>query len=492
MLLQMCTEDVYRKNAFHILGLPTNATLKQIRHRQEDLEAAKSLGKKNWYQEFRHWLGAEIPSESNVDEAFESLKDPTQRIVSEFFWVWPDESDESVASDFLCGRRNEAIAKWCSASDAFGVKRLIAKHNLAVVYQALAIEGERQVLEGKEISKSEIDDYWQKSFVHWEELAADDDFWSFYEQRMREFDDPRLTCGFIRRIRHELPIAFDNINARLALRYAKQENAFDAQRHVQYMKRTMCGFDDIELSFESLFEPLAKKIEHVIRGCDELLLKDQANGAKCIEQLLEASKEVVNAVNYLLDANNPLRCRILEDIFHACNGYLVSFGNRTKKWNECLALNNRLRPLACTEELCKRVEENNKILENNVEQAEVENTCFSCGNHGGVKRLLGGVVTIRMIPVTLCGKVQRNYESFGSVKYVKREIEVPCCDRCKVFVNKIFANEKLYKYPPIAKAIQDGYVIGKTPTEAQMRQTWGLPARKGPLLQRSVWNLQKP
>ena len=47
ILRQMCTEDVYRKNAFHILGLPTDATIKAIRRRREDLDSAWELGEES-------------------------------------------------------------------------------------------------------------------------------------------------------------------------------------------------------------------------------------------------------------------------------------------------------------------------------------------------------------------------------------------------------------------------------------------------------------
>lgn len=488
VLMQVCNENVYRSNPFHVLGLPSNATPKQIRRRKEDLESARELGEQNWINEFTHYLCKEgTPTEAKVNEAFEVLEDPAKRIVAEFFWFWPIEDSDEAMADILGGRHTVAISKWSNAALSFGRKRAIAQHNLAVIYQLLAIEGENKMLEGSSSIKLDTEGYWCKSFDYWEELADEDDFWSIFEQRMREFDDPRLTGGFVRRIREEFPVAFDNINARFALRYALKDDVVEAQRHVHYMKKTMSGIDDVEQSFETLFEPLERKIVSGIKGCDELLAKDSANGAQCAEQLLTLSNDIVTAANYLLDADNPLRCRILEGIFQACNNYLVAFGNQTKKWKECLDLNERLKPLACTDALRKRVEENGKILEGNVEDAIDETICFSCGKRNGEKRLFGGVVTISKKAVALYGNIQRNYESFGGVRFSKHDIEVPCCEKCSVI-----SNDKLYKFPPIAKAMQAGFFIGSAPTDSQMRQAWGLPAQKVALPQRSVWHLQKP
>lgn len=488
ILMLVCTENVYRDNPFHVLGLPSTATPKQIRRRKEDLESAHELGGRSWINEFKHYLGKEgIPTEAKVNEAFEVLEDPAKRIVAEFFWFWPTEDSDAAIADILSGRNTDAISKWSNLALSFGRKRAIAQHNLAVIYQLLAIEGEYKALEGSGSIDRETEVYWSRSFGYWEELADEDDFWSLFEQRMREFDDPRLTGGFVRRVREEFPVAFDNINARFALRYALKDNAIEARRHVQYVKKTMSGIDDVEQSFETLFEPLERKIVNGIKECDKLLAKDSANGAQCAKQLLTLSKDIVTAANYLLDADNPLRCRILEGIFQACNHYLVAFGNQTKKWKECLVLNEQLQPLACTDALKKRVEENGKILVRNAEDEVDETRCYSCGKRNGEKRLIGGVVKISKKKVTLCGDIQRNYESFGSVRFSKREIEVPCCEKCKVI-----KNEKLYQFQPIAKALQAGFVIESEPTDFQMRRVWGLPEEKVELPQRDIWNLQEP
>lgn len=43
-LKHVCTARVYLDNPFHLLGVPTTATPRQIRRRMEDLESAHALG----------------------------------------------------------------------------------------------------------------------------------------------------------------------------------------------------------------------------------------------------------------------------------------------------------------------------------------------------------------------------------------------------------------------------------------------------------------
>lgn len=482
ILQGLCTEEVYRKNAFHVIGLSSVATPKQIRRRREDLEAARDLGVENWKSEFRHWIGsASIPNEEEVNAAFGFLEDPAQRIVSEFFWFWPLGDDDDAVSDALSGNLSAAMEKWASASLRFGRRRSIALHNLAVVYHLRSIDGEMQLLSGHAVGRDVLEEQWTKCFAYWEELADEDSFWEIYEARMRESDDPRLTGGFIRRIREEFPIAFDNINANLALMYARKGDEQNAKRHVAYMKKTMSSIDDVEQSFDTLFEPLESQVSRIIKGCDARVAKDAKEGAACVEELLKSSQDIVTAATFLLDRRNQRRTRILAEIFKACNGYLVSYGNSTSRWETCLRLNDRLRPLACTDELLKRVDENGSILRENVERAQQENVCCGCGKHAGQKRLMGSIVTIAKQTFDLYGNVRRNPQSFGGVSYSTLKIDVPCCDKCRSL-----QSHQVEKFAPIAKALKEGFNFGKEPTKGDMRRAWGLPPTEQTLVPRRV------
>ena len=482
ILRQMCTEDVYRKNAFHILGLPTDATIKAIRRRREDLDSAWELGEESWRREFRHWLcKTNVPDKEAVAGAFTFIEDPANRIVSEFFWVWPMKKMDSFDREMTYEKLPKILDKWLETVYSVGDNRSIAQHNLAVIYQHLAIEGEFQMLEGQQISIADVKENWAKSFKYWESLAYDDDFWRLYEKRLREFDDPRLTSGFLKRLRDEFPIAFDNINARLAFLYAKQENERDARRHVQYMKKTMSGIDDVAQTLENLFMPLQRQVHSLIVGCDERVRQDPAVGAECFENVLDASSEIVVAAKYLLEADNGLRERIFSEIFQACNGYLIAFGNKTTQWSKCLELNKRLHDLACTPELLQKVDDNENILQANVDQFVIADTCCGCGKRSGERRFWGSRVQLKNQKVKLYGNIRRNYESFGGVVYSTREIDVPCCEKCSP-LNDV----QIRKYPPLMRAMKEGFKIGDAPTQTEMRLTWGLPAHIGALPRHTI------
>lgn len=465
----MCTEQVYNNNIFHLLGLNTTATPRQIRRRREDIDSAKDFGADSWKNEFRHLLGnRSLPSEDEINEAFDKLEDPEYRIVSEFFWMWPMEEDDPALGFLTEGRRSDAFDVWEQAALGFGRKRSIAQHNLAVAYQLYAIDAELQAIDFNGAVppdyKATMCEYWEKSFAYWEDLADNDDFWELFERRMREFDDPRLTGGFVRRLREEFPIAFDNINARLAFEYARRGKHDEARRHVEYMKQTMSGLDDVEKSFESLFEPVEKRLAVLVKRYDEKIKQSPSSGSRLVKDFLADAVEIINVTTGLLDSSSPIKIRILSDIVLSSNGYLVAFGNKTQKWKECLELNQQLMSLACTSDLKKKLEANAKVLRENIIAYNEENTCWAC------KRTKDTLGTMGVHAVKMYGEVSRDYRTYGRVTYSTRTIEIPCCSQCRPL-----SSTKVRSYPAVQKALANGWKIGDGPDQDEMRRVWGLP-----------------
>ena len=325
MLLQMCTENVYNDNIFHVLGLPINATPKKIRRRREDVEAASTLGGETWKNEFRHLLGHRgIPSLEEVNSAFERL-------------------------DALC----------------MGKRRSIAQHNLAVIYQFYAIDAEQQMLDQMKSNSSLLEDqewvdfksktceYWEKSFSYWEEIVDNDEFWNQFVVRLQIVDDPRLTIGLARQIREEFPIAFDNINAGLAVAYARINKFEEAKRHVDYMVKTMRGLDNVDESFKTIFEPMERRVALLIARYDEKARDDGKSAKECVDELLHETEEIRRVAHALLAHGQRLRTKLFADIVSACNRYQVIYGNATKDWKGCSKILKKLETMDKTDDLAR-------------------------------------------------------------------------------------------------------------------------------------------
>lgn len=386
-LMRLCNENVYNDNVFHLLGLRTTATPRQIRRKRDDFESAKALGLESWREAFKHLMGNRpIPTSEDVEEAFNHLEDPEYRIVSEFFWMWPLGDDDHALDELADGRRNNALSIWEQEALGFGKKRTIAQHNLAVAYQFYALDAELQALDNggymPQEFRTKMLSYWEKSFSYWEEIADNDELWEIFESRMREFDDPRLTGGFIRRFRAEFPVAFDNINAQLAARYAKGSHFGDAKRHVEYMSRTMSGLDDVQENMNIIFTPMEQRVDLLIDGYEEKVKTNPKQGLEYANKLLAETEEIRRVAEGLLKENQRIRTGIFTKIVSACNRYQVQYGNKTEEWEGCRNLLLRLKEIACTPESKKIVEKNIETVDGNIKYDKLQNNCLCCGREG--------------------------------------------------------------------------------------------------------------
>ena len=276
--MAVSTPAVYRENAFRITGLSVDATPREIKRRIDDLKAVEEMGDAD--EEHVHAYALEpLPSLEQIREAAQRLHDPERRIVEEFFWFWPEEwgagkKDPAIRS-LLNDDADTAFSAWSETlSDDHGSASTVAKHNLAVMYQLVALDSEQLALENdlEEEQHETLSEYWRTSFKWWEELTDDELFWSMVTDRIRMLDDPRLTTGFARRMRATLPKAMDKINAMLAISFIERGKHELAEKHVDYMVETHQGQDDVAGTMALVTKPLLNRlktsIDHTERTCN--------------------------------------------------------------------------------------------------------------------------------------------------------------------------------------------------------------------------------
>ena len=91
-----------------------------------------------------------------------------------------------------------------------------------------------------------IKGFWGDGFARWEELVDSDELWDILKERVRSLKDEALTTGFVRRMRRVIPLALDRVNAEAALKFAEQGRMDWAKFHVDYMRETNQGLDDVD------------------------------------------------------------------------------------------------------------------------------------------------------------------------------------------------------------------------------------------------------
>jgi hypothetical protein len=222
--MQSAHLSIYRENTFRITGLPVDATEREIKKHAEKLKLLEELGQGQDANKAAFALNPP-PSVEQIRAAMQRLKEPELRLIDEFFWFWPNEfgksANDPAIQAVLAGDSQKALNIWLQTEKDTEFN-FIAWHNIAVLFHTSALDWTTyQILTNtSESAGKKIEEMWKNSFSRWEKVATDDRVWDKIKTRIKDLDDPRLTTGFVRRMRETFPEAQDKINAEVALRFA--------------------------------------------------------------------------------------------------------------------------------------------------------------------------------------------------------------------------------------------------------------------------------
>lgn len=431
-LLTACTPQLYAENAFRLTGLAVHATARDIRRRQEDLKAVE--GTSDWQDEHTHALSLdEHPTPEHVNAAFLKLQDPERRLIDELFWFWPltpGHGNHDEALQLLKnGKDTEACQIWENTPRHRTHDGLAAMHNLAIYHHLLAIEQETrsQHRHSKQPAAEELKvivAHWQKAMSYWETIVDEDAFWKLVTDRVRETNDPRLTTGFVRRLRATFPLAFDQINAILAATYAEASHFEHARRHVKYMEATQTGQDDIEKTIRTIFAPLEKRVNMLVEHAVADSRKRPEDGLKNAKHLLQATKEPLAVAKGLLDEGHTVRALLFDAVAEAAFSCLITYGNKTEDWQPCADLLTEVENLAVSKEARSRIRNNRDIARKNHEGKQLREQCWFCKGNKAIETAT--------LHVAMYGDVETTWVGTGT-RRTWRHLKVPVarCPACK-------------------------------------------------------------
>jgi hypothetical protein len=372
--MDACTSSLYNTNSFRVLGVSVTATPRQIKRRMDDLKIAAEMDDLEEEYSFAFPLSP-LPDMDDLRRAVKRLQDPQTRFVDEFFWFWPLNWDECSTDKAL-----QALANGDpSVAETFWTERLagctesewlVVIHNLAVLYHMLAIDMEHDCHKNEtQLLMEKLDllnRLWRKSFDWWEKLADHEGFWDLLRERVLAIDDPSLSSGFIHRFRSVFPIAFDNINADFAAVHSKTGNHTRASLHIQFMKETHEGLDNISASLSKVTRPLHARIDAALTRATENLRDDPNAGANRARRLLAETAEPLKALSALLGSDHAEVRETQDEIVEAGCNCAIAYGNETRCWSVCMLILEDLIQLASSDKLLDRLQANMCILKENL------------------------------------------------------------------------------------------------------------------------------
>jgi hypothetical protein len=377
-LLEAATSQLYRANAFRITGLAADTTTRDISRRTDQLKLMAELGDGESAHTGAYALKPP-PALDLIRDAIQKLKDPERRIIDEFFWFWPEEfgsgGSDAALQALARGDSKTALRIWSDKEDD-AVHGVIALHNLAVAYHLKALD-----LEGLAVGQAagaerqqEAAHCWSEAFKRWERLAVDDQLWERVNARIRQMDDARLTTGFARRMRATLPQALDKINAELALAYAENGNMEMTRMHVEFMRASNQGLDDVEKTAQLILAPATTRLREQIQRAERRTEENPAEGASAVRELLEHAGQSMALFNVFFAKDHDTRTELFDEVASVCNKLQFAYHKKTDEDATCLELLRATLPFATSLEIRQRIEQNISILDGNVAYTSLEPT----------------------------------------------------------------------------------------------------------------------
>lgn len=397
ILLKTATPQLYRENAFRILGLPVNVTLRGIERHQQKLEMAK-LGKFSLDQNHSYLPLDSPPDEDSIKHAMERLRDPEKRLIEGFFWFWPTKSDShnSEAFGLLSENRvKDTIDFWKKTVESGSCS--ITAHNLAVLYHTHALDMEHKSVK-QLLTKEELEICglcWKGAFREWQRLLDNETFWSQVTARIRDINDPRLTEEIAKHIRYSLPKALFRINAHLAKLAAERNDEPVCNYHIALVNQF--GFDN------NLFITILHETVNSIRNriqiiCSSFTTNTDKNpehtDIRIWEFLLEA-KPLLKTIDLLLPKDDLGQKIAHDEIARIARDRTITYINKTDDWEEGRKLLLQVFDFAVDVSLRYRLREDIKIANKYAEQ-EQKSTAFKLAEAEKKKSLSYTTKSIKM------------------------------------------------------------------------------------------------
>lgn len=165
-----------KNNAYHILGLDTSASERDIQKRSKEIINRLRADDVPDY-DLDIGLFEDFRTEDAVKDALQRLQAPKKRIKEYFFWFQiADSVDEEVLGLLKKKDYVNAIRAWENVSEGQSTKAFFYKKNLAILYcLGLSVEDDK--------------DYLHSSLVAWKELVDSDKFWASFSKVYKLHDE---------------------------------------------------------------------------------------------------------------------------------------------------------------------------------------------------------------------------------------------------------------------------------------------------------------
>lgn len=367
-MMEACTLALYQKNIFRVTGLPVDATSKEVSRQAQKLQMLEEMGGAAAGPQPAFALTVP-PTTDEIRNALSRMKEPEKRIVDEFFWYWPEEFGASKADPaiqaMLAGDTEAAVRLW---RDREKMGSHVAQHNMAIMYHMYAVDWTNYHVSADLDPglDEQIKGYWRKSFERWEPLIESDELWDMLKERVRSLNDEALTTGFVRRMLKQLPVALDRVNAEAALLLAEQGRMDWAKFHVNFMRETHSGLDDVDSTAELVLSPTRRRVEQHLESCSAQFRKSAQRSTESVQMLIQQCRPLLGLYDLFHGKDSHQRSELFDHVADQITSILVAYQGKTGDDAGCVALLKQALDFASGSRVRERIIQNISTCEGNV------------------------------------------------------------------------------------------------------------------------------
>ena len=351
-MLEHVDPEIYRRNPFRLLGLPVLAGSRDVAKRTDELKLAAEFGiaQADWSFGPEQALSGE-----QIRAAAQELKEPTERLLWELFWFWPENYPDENGEDeglrhLVRGETVQVVEYWQGAAMQ---GRLAALHNMAVYYHMQALD-----LEQKESpAEDELLQLWFKALRFWEKISGAEEFWSCLKTRVKRMGDARLKEDFVTRLRTTLPEALAKICATLALSHARHGLATRASLHAALVTHIHGDTAGARRALEEYAAPIARRIDARTTEAKNRLAQATGSGLEEARALLRHCNEDLRLIEMLCGRTADYYVEVSDGLADMALDCVVSYQRETQDDFACLPVLVHLLDMEALPELKNRVKE---------------------------------------------------------------------------------------------------------------------------------------
>jgi len=286
--------NILKNNAYHILGLDTSATQKDIqKHAKEILKLLQI----DDVPEYDIDLGVfeDFRTENSVKEALQKLSSPKKQIKDNFFWFRiEDDIDQKAVSGICKENPKDAINAWGKSMEGETAKALFHKKNLAILYCIL-------------LFKEDDKHYLKESLRLWNELIKSTKFWNTYFKIYKHNDELDTDQKVLTEFQSQAPLFLSDLYTEIA--DARGDGGYIAEFTKVFNIRG-------EKTEKAVMAPIFQKITEAVTQLESMKVsEDGVFDQEEADQIKQHIKTIEDCSNKLIDLGlyNDSQSKLIRD-----------------------------------------------------------------------------------------------------------------------------------------------------------------------------------